>query len=129
MEDTGIAMITMKNGTTIILEAAWAMNALSVDNTVTLAGTKAGLDMPDGNVRINGILNGKPYVQIPDLSIPGAPFSIKPVEPMYRESQEFIKAIREDCDPFVKPEQAMVVTQIIEGIYKSAKTGKEVFFK
>ena len=39
-----------------------------------------------------------------------------------------MKAIREDCDPFVKPEQAMVVTQIIEGIYESARTGKEVFF-
>lgn len=128
VEDTGIAMITMKNGATIILEAAWAINLPCVDNTVTLAGTKAGLDMPNGEVRISGMLNGKPYMQIADLSIPGAPFAIRPVEPMYRESQEFIKAIREDKEPFIRPEEAMVVTQIIEGIYESAKTGKEVFF-
>lgn len=128
VEDTGIAMITMKNGTTILLEAAWASNTVYVDNTVTLVGTKAGLDMPGGDVRLTGVLNGKPYTMEPDLSAPGAPFSIQPVEPMYRESQEFIKAIREDCEPFVKPEQAMVVTQIIEGIYESARTGKEVFF-
>ncbi|MDF2540178.1 MAG: hypothetical protein K0S76_3199, partial [Herbinix sp.] len=39
-----------------------------------------------------------------------------------------IKAIREGCEPFIKPEEAMIVTQIIEGIYESAKTGDEVFF-
>ncbi len=128
VEDTGLAMITMKNGTTIFLEAAWAINQPCTDMTVTLAGTLAGLEMPGGGVRINGILNGKPYIQDADLSAPGAPFSIQPVEPMYRESQEFIKAIREDKAPFVKPEQAMVVSQIIEGIYESARTGKEVFF-
>ncbi|MDF2540070.1 MAG: oxidoreductase, partial [Herbinix sp.] len=68
------------------------------------------------------------YVLEPDMSIPGAPFSIKPVPPMFRESQELIKAIRENSEPFIKPGEAMVVTQIIEGIYESAKTGKEVFF-
>lgn len=31
---------------------------------------------------------------------------------------------REQC---VKPEQAMVVTQILEAIYESAKTGKPVY--
>ena len=130
VEDTGIALVTMKNGATILVEAAWSMNMLSKDMTATFVGTKAGIDMQNaGGVRINGVMNGKPYVTEPDMSIPGAPFSIKPVAPMYRESQEFIKAIREDAEPFVKPEQAMVVTQIIEGIYESARTGKEVFFE
>ncbi len=130
VEDTGLAMITMKNGATIYLEAAWSMNMISRDMTATLVGTEAGIDMQnEGGVRINGVQNGRPYVTEPDMSIPGAPFSIKPVAPMYRESMEFIKAIRENREPFVRPEQAMVVTQIIEGIYESAKTGKEVFFE
>ena len=33
-----------------------------------------------------------------------------------------------DTDPLVKPEQAYVVTQILEAIYTSSKTGKPVYF-
>ena len=45
-----------------------------------------------------------------------------------REQEQWLNAIINDTDPLVKPEQAFVVTQILEGIYKSAETGKEVFF-
>ncbi|WP_260450568.1 hypothetical protein, partial [Listeria booriae] len=31
-------------------------------------------------------------------------------------------------EPVVKPEQALVVTQILEAIYESSKTGKPVYF-
>lgn len=130
VEDSGFAIVTMKNGATVYVEAAWLINMLSGDMKTTLCGTEAGIDMfNDGGVRINGVRHGKPYVLEPDMSIPGAPFAIQPVAPMFLESQEFIKAIREDTEPFIKPEEAMVVTQIVEGIYESARTGKEVFFK
>jgi len=42
--------------------------------------------------------------------------------------QSWIEAIREDQDPLVKPEQALVVTQIIDAIYQSAATGKPILF-
>jgi len=42
------------------------------------------------------------------------------------ESTSWIDAIVNDKDPVVKPEQAFVVTQILEAIYKSAETGKAV---
>ena len=130
VEDSGFALVTMKNGATILVEAAWMINMLSGDMKTTLCGTEAGVDMfNEGGVRINGVSHGKPYVMEPDMSIPGAPFAIQPVAPMFRESQEFIKAIREDTEPFIKPREAMVVTQIVEGIYESASTGKEVFFE
>ena len=32
-----------------------------------------------------------------------------------------------DSEPLVKPEQALVVTKILEAIYKSAQTGKEIY--
>ena len=38
------------------------------------------------------------------------------------------EGIINDTDPFVLPEQAYVVTQILEGIYTSAKTGKPFYF-
>ena len=45
-----------------------------------------------------------------------------------KEAMQWLNAIKNDTEPLVKPEQAFVVTQILEGIYKAAETGKEVFF-
>ena len=45
-----------------------------------------------------------------------------------REQEQWLNAIINDGEPLVKPEQAFVVTQILEAIYKSAETGKEVYF-
>ena len=35
-------------------------------------------------------------------------------------------SIINDTEPVVKPEQALIVTEILEAIYKSAQTGKAV---
>ena len=39
-----------------------------------------------------------------------------------------LNAIINDTDPFVLPEQALVVSRILEGIYESAKTGEPYYF-
>jgi predicted dehydrogenase len=44
------------------------------------------------------------------------------------EARLWIEAIINDTEPLVKPEQAFVVTQILEAIYESAKTGKAIYF-
>ena len=45
-----------------------------------------------------------------------------------REQDQWLNAILNDTEPLVRPEQAFVVTQILEGIYRSAESGKEFFF-
>jgi len=44
------------------------------------------------------------------------------------EARLWIDAIVNDKPPVVLPEQAMVVSQILEAIYESASTGKAVYF-
>jgi predicted dehydrogenase len=44
------------------------------------------------------------------------------------EIKTWLDAIVNNTDPLVKPEQAFVVTQILEAIYKSAEMGKTVEF-
>ncbi|MBQ3957004.1 MAG: gfo/Idh/MocA family oxidoreductase, partial [Clostridia bacterium] len=44
------------------------------------------------------------------------------------EARQWIQAVVEDLDPIVLPEQAAVVTEIIEAIYKSGRTGRTVIF-
>lgn len=130
VEDSAFGFVTMENGATIVLESSWALNTLDVHEAQTsLCGTKAGADMLDG-VRINGVKHGKQYVESPNLQSGGVAFNDATANesPADREARLWIDAIINDTDPVVKPEQAIVVTQILEAIYESAKTGKPVYF-
>jgi predicted dehydrogenase len=41
----------------------------------------------------------------------------------------WVKALLNGSDPLVRPEEALVVTEILEAIYESGKTGQPVYFK
>ena len=47
---------------------------------------------------------------------------------MVVDMAQWINAVLEDKQPLVLPEQALVVSEILEAIYTSAKTGKAVYF-
>ena len=79
-------------------------------------------------IRLNGMHHGRQCVVEPVMKDCPAPFAIKSMPCEMAESRVWLDAIKNDTEVFVKPEEAMVVTQIIEGIYESARTGKEVFF-
>jgi len=130
VEDSAFGFITMENGATITIEASWALNSLEVgEGTCTLCGTKAGADMKDG-LRINKSDLGKLIEIKPGLGAGGVQFYAgKTMEPRDIECENFYDAILKGTELRVKPEQAMVVTQILEAIYKSARTGKQVNFK
>ena len=120
----------MKNGATIHLESSWALNSLEVDEAKTsLCGTKAGADMKDG-LRINRVQYGRQCVEKPALDAGGVTFyDGKADKPEDVEQRVFYEAIVDGKPLTVLPEQAMVVTQILEAIYKSAKTGKTIYFE
>ncbi len=127
VEDSAFAMIQMEDGATIMLESSWALNTLDVDEAKTsLCGTKAGADMKQG-LRINGVKHNQQYTEQVSLDAGGVAFyggeELKPGE---MEARTWIDAVVNDKDPVVLPEQAYVVTQILEAIYESAKTGKAV---
>ena len=48
--------------------------------------------------------------------------------PGITEQRRWLDAIENDTDPVVLPEQACVVSEILEAIYTSARTGKPVYF-
>ncbi len=129
VEDSAFGFIKMKNGATITLESSWALNSLDVDEAKTsLCGTKAGADMKDG-LRINRVQYGRQCVEKPALDAGGVAFYDGSSErPEDIEQKIFYEAVAEGKPLTVKPEQAMVVTQILEAIYESAKTGKTVYF-
>jgi len=114
----------MENGATIVLESSWALNiADPIEAKCVLCGTEAGADMYDG-ARINGVRNGKQYLDKAPVETEAD--CIQP--PHEREMEKWIEAIDKNIDPVVLPEQALVVTKILEAIYESAETGKPVYF-
>jgi predicted dehydrogenase len=44
------------------------------------------------------------------------------------EARCWINAVKNNTDPVVLPEQACVVSEILEAIYKSAESGQPVYF-
>ena len=130
VEDSAFGFITMKNGASIILESSWALNTLQVGEAITtLCGTEAGADMWDG-LRINGEKYGRLYITKPGLDASGVDFYDASAEetPGDKEARLWIESIINDTEPVVKPEQALIVTDILEAIDKSAQTGKAVYF-
>lgn len=128
-EDSAFGFIVMKNGATIYLSSSWALNTLDVREAVTeFSGTKAGADMRDG-LRINGVRNGRQYVMTPDFKAGGVAFyDGASADPNDLEAARFLACVKGEAEPYVKAEQAAVVTKILEGIYISAKTGKPYKF-
>ena len=130
MEDAAFGFIVMKNGATINLESSWALNTIEPvpEGSVQLCGTKAGAQIKNG-ISINKAEFGRLVDIKPDMSAGGVSFfegvgSSAPIT----EQLRWYKALEEDTDPVVKPEQACVVSEILEAIYTSARTGKPVFF-
>ena len=129
VEDSAFGFIVMENGATIILETSWALNTLDVGEVRTMiCGTSAGIDNWDG-VRINRVHAGRMTVERPDLGTGGVAFyDGTSCTPEVMEQKVFYSAIQNGTPLVTLPEQALVVSQILEAIYISAKTGKPYYF-
>lgn len=133
VEDSAFGFIKMENGATINLKASWALNTTDTREAMfSLCGTEGGFEMTGSpfngsmNYSINSEKHGK-LVQIqPEGGSAIAYFDADKETEADREAQQWLNAILNDEEPCVKPEQAYVVTQILEAIYKSAETGKAV---
>lgn len=131
VEDSAFGFIKMKNGAVINLESSWAINLeQSREASTTLCGTLGGADLINDEVRLNKVAYGKQAVEVYNTSGAGVPFfspkSLK--RPEEAECEQWLNAIIEDKEPLVLPEQALVVTEILEAIYLSAKEKRAIDF-
>ena len=131
LEDAAFGFIVMENGATITLDATWALNT---DNPIPegscdLCGSKAGASIRPDRVVINKVEFDRQEEIIPSMAAGGVAFydGVKTTPPI-TEQITWLNAIENDTDPVVLPEQACVVSEILEAIYTSAKTGEPVYF-
>lgn len=132
VEDSAFGYIKMADGATIFLESAWALNIKdSREAATTLCGTKSGAEMVSTpnmghdlvfNETTGGVLTEGHISEAGAVAF----FEGDQGAPEIMECKQWLAAINEDKEPLVKPEQAFVVTQILDAIYQSAATNKEV---
>ncbi len=122
VEDLACGLIKFHGGATLFLEASWALNMPSKESQRTeLFGTQGSL--------VNRVEYGEPLIgEI--LTEKKGKFSIKPINPGKKKvpaaPYEFIASILEGRVPLASADQGVKVMKVLEGLYKSAVTGKEV---
>jgi predicted dehydrogenase len=126
VEDLAAGIVKFANGATLMIEASWALNIHDEEEMITtLCGTKGGLTQKNvaGQYRFMAELyteeGGNLYTKTLDRAVTPAPSA-------YRE---FIDSIVAERDPIATGEHGVKVMRILDGIYKSAETGKEVRYK
>lgn len=120
VDDYGTALIKLRSGRTVILEASWAAyHAPSPrEYGIDLMGTTGGLSLYPARLFRDGP-NGCETV---DLVSPKPAFSEDPLH-------HFVSSILQAKKTFSAVEEALRVQQILDAIYASASSGKEVLLK
>ncbi len=134
--ESAFGYITMENGATVILESSWALNIRKpLEARTVLCGTEGGADMSDG-LWINGAEYGALYDKHITTDKTGN-FGMNDIDFTFRskygaagnlETRCWIDSILYGRELVVKPEQSLVVYEILEAISESARTGKPVYF-
>lgn len=124
VEDLATAFIRLETGATLLLEASWASYSHFKDDFyVHLFGTEGGAEM---NVREYGEADTLTFYG----EVAGAPTEMRPaVTAGHAHSQgirELVAAIREGRPNHSPVEQGLALMRIIDGIYRSAASGREV---
>lgn len=135
VEDSAFGFIKMKNGATIFLESSWALNTLvSKEAATTLCGTKAGAQIDAGmSFQTNQLIYNRAHngmLTEETLSNRGAVayFEGSESSPEVLECKQWLQSIIDDTDALVRPQQAFVVTQILDTIYQAADKNQEIKF-
>ena len=115
VEDLAGAFIRLDSGATVILEASWASHIRQEINYTNLIGTKGGADV-------------SPLAIYKDVQ--GMPVDITP---KFREQSGHMMEIKHFIDCIVNGtklistgEHGLEITRILDAIYKSAETGREI---
>lgn len=115
VEDLATGLVKFDNGATLFLEASWTSHIEKDRFYSTLHGTDGGADLDP--LRIH-------------TDMAGAPVDIAPHAPHIggheAEVAHFIDCIRQGKAPIATAEQGLHVLQILDAIYRSSETGREI---
>lgn len=121
VEDYASAFVRFENGATLILEVSWLMhhNTPGEDMQMWLYGMEGGAHWPKGEFMSTNYATK----QFHNSSIT---LTADKMEPHALECVEFARAVAEGAPSPVPAEQSLDVMAILDGIYRSQQSGREV---
>ena len=121
VEDLAMGFIKFDNGACMQVEFSWASNIEREKNFIELRGTRAGAstDTTDDKFKIFTEENGTIVDIIPKLPEGGPGGHAQNIF-------HFVDVVNGDAKPDFEPIQGVNMVKILEAMYKSAETGKEV---
>ncbi len=114
VDDSAFGMIRFANGATLILECSWALN-LPPRSTLQLAGTKGGAELDPVVI----------YTERDGVQLDIQP-EIPSADAFAGQTGHFIDCIISKKTPMMSAEQGVQLMQMLDGIYKSSVSGREV---
>ncbi len=121
VEDLAMGFIRFDNGACMQIEFSWASNVEKERNFVELRGTKAGCELSsDSGLRIFSEEYGR-TVNIDPLTN-----DEKGVPQHEGNLRHFVDVIQNGVKPDFVPQQGVNMIKILEAVYQSAETGREV---
>jgi predicted dehydrogenase len=123
VEDYAVALIRFENGSTIVLESSFAANIERDEYYTQIMGTEGGAFI---NPRDPAQL--KIFREESGTLTDTSPFGLKQNSAHEAELRAFVDAVANDLPVPVPGEQGLMVAQILDAIYESSETGKEVRF-
>ncbi len=117
VEDAGFAFVRFDGGAHLMLEASWALNCRGEHRYVTLYGTRSGAEVFPQAASIYSDMDGtlvdiEPYV---------------PTASGYLEQLRHFVAVAQGHEQPVAPSsQGVTLMKMLDAIYRSAETGREV---
>lgn len=114
-EDSAAGIIHFENGSCMLVETSWVMNATS-ENYTQVCGTKAGATL---NPLVIYGENNQGY------QTDNQPIVMKQ-NGFEAEIAHFVDCIQNGIDPLAPLEDGVTVQRMLQGIYDSAKFGREV---
>ena len=116
VEDFASGYVRFENGMTLAVESSFCANIEKDVFDFHILGDKGGAQFSPP------MILSEQNTTLLNIS----PVGMRPVQSHHEEVAAFIDAIIKDKPVAVPGEQALVVTKIIDGIYKSSEMGKEV---
>lgn len=119
VEDFAMGLIRFDTGAVLQIEFSWASNVKKEQRFVELRGTKAGINWLNGDeLEIYGEDNG----QLTDFRLAGNLTD----DGHRRNLRHFVDVLDGKAKPCFEPIQGINMIKILDAMYKSAQTGKEV---
>ncbi|MBM4437035.1 MAG: Gfo/Idh/MocA family oxidoreductase [Actinobacteria bacterium] len=129
VDDFALAQIRFANGATMNLEASWASNIQRDVYAVQLCGDRGGAEVEFRQYRDSSRAETPLRVYKDDghTLLDWVPQELTPVQYPHRALvADFVAAIQTGRPPLVTGEHGLVVTEIVEAIYRSAESGAVV---